>query len=91
MTTTDPRARKLRRKRVALWVVLVLSVPLYWYADYVWGDCGYACGLFDHPDGGGWGPPAMPTLYVAVVAFLVCATWLVVSHVSERRQRKSGG
>jgi hypothetical protein len=91
MTTSDPEARKLRRKRVLLWVLLVLSVPLYWYADYVWGDCGYDCAIFGYKSGLGWGPAAMPALYVAVVVFLVCAVWLAVSHVSERRQKKSGG
>ncbi len=90
MTAADPEARKLRFKRWTLWVLLVLSIPLYWYADYVWADCGYDCAIFNYKESLGWGPAAMPALDLAVIVFLVCAVWLIVSHVSERRQRKSG-
>jgi len=80
-----------RLVRAACSAAMVLSAPLYFHADYVWGECGYDCAIMGqgYIDGRGWGPAAVVALYFAVILFLVSATWLATSHVKEWRQKKA--
>jgi len=75
----------LIRKRVVLWTLLLLSIPLDMRSGYVWGKCGYDCPIL-----GQTGPAAIAGEYLAGIMFVVCAAWLIFSHVSAWRHQRWG-
>jgi hypothetical protein len=81
----DPEKTSLFRKRVVLWTLLLLSIPLDMRSGHVWNKCGYDCLIF-----GQTGPAAIAGEYLAGIMFVVCTAWLIFSHVSEWRHQRSG-